>query len=43
MTLFPKENDAKIADAILRTIQKTRQFTYVFNKKALYIYITRTW
>jgi len=36
--LFPKENEQKIADAIL-TIFKTRQDLDIFKKKALYIYI----
>jgi hypothetical protein len=36
--LFPKENDAKIADAILELFRK-RDNLLVFNKKALYIYI----
>ena len=35
---FPKENDAKIADAILELFRK-RDNLEVFNKKALYIYI----
>jgi len=37
-TLFPKENDSKIADAILELFRK-RDILVVFNKKALYIYI----
>lgn len=37
-TLFPKEYDAKIADAILELFRK-RDNIDVFNKKALYIYI----
>jgi hypothetical protein len=37
-TLFPKENDAKIADAILELFRK-RESIDIFNKKALYIYI----
>lgn len=37
-TIFPKENDAKIADAILELFRK-RDSLEVFNKKALYIYI----
>jgi hypothetical protein len=37
-TLFPKEIDAKIADAILELFRK-RESLDVFNKKALYIYI----
>jgi hypothetical protein len=37
-TLFPKEGDAKIADAILELFRK-RDDLEVFNKKALYIYI----
>jgi hypothetical protein len=36
--LFPKDNERKIADAIL-TIFKTRQDLDIFKKKALYIYI----
>jgi DNA-directed RNA polymerase specialized sigma subunit len=36
--LFPKEMDAKIADAILELFRK-RENLDVFNKKALYIYI----
>jgi hypothetical protein len=36
--LFPKENDAKIADSILEIFRK-RENLDVFNKKALYIYI----
>ena len=35
---FPKENDAKTADAILELLKK-RESLEVFNKKALYIYI----
>jgi hypothetical protein len=37
-TLFPKEYDAQIADAILELFRK-REHLDVFNKKALYIYI----
>jgi len=37
-TLFPKEYDAQIADAILELFRK-REYLDVFNKKALYIYI----
>lgn len=37
-SIFPKENDAKIADAILELFRK-RDSLEVFNKKALYIYI----
>ena len=37
-TLFPKDGDAKIADAILELFRK-RESIEVFNKKALYIYI----
>jgi hypothetical protein len=37
-TLFPKESDAKIADAILELFRK-RESIEIFNKKALYIYI----
>jgi len=37
-TLFPKESDARIADAILELFRK-RESIDVFNKKALYIYI----
>jgi hypothetical protein len=36
--LFPKKNDAQIADAILELFRK-REDIEVFNKKALYIYI----
>ena len=36
--LFPKDGDAKIADAILELFRK-RDKLEVFNKKALYIYI----
>lgn len=36
--IFPKEYDAKIADAILELFRKRDQID-VFNKKALYIYI----
>jgi hypothetical protein len=36
--IFPKEYDAKIADAILELFRK-RESIDVFNKKALYIYI----
>ena len=36
--LFPKKNDAEIADAILEIFRK-REDIDVFNKKALYIYI----
>jgi len=36
--LFPKKNDAQIADAILELYRK-REDLEVFNKKALYIYI----
>ena len=37
-TLFPKEEEAKIADAILELFRK-RDHLIIFNKKALYIYI----
>jgi len=37
-TFFPKENDAKIADAVLELFRKRDQID-IFNKKALYIYI----
>ena len=37
-TLFPKESDARIADAILELFRK-RESIEIFNKKALYIYI----
>jgi hypothetical protein len=37
-TLFPKEEEAKIADAILELFRKRDHLT-IFNKKALYIYI----
>jgi hypothetical protein len=36
--MFPKEIDAKIADAILELFRK-REHIDIFNKKALYIYI----
>ena len=36
--LFPKKNDAQVADAILELFRK-REDLEVFNKKALYIYI----
>jgi DNA-directed RNA polymerase specialized sigma24 family protein len=36
--LFPKETDAKVADAILELFRK-REHLDIFNKKALYIYI----
>ena len=36
--LFPKDSDAKIADAILELFRK-RDSLEIFNKKALYIYI----
>tara|TARA_R110000764_G_scaffold239534_1_gene339170 strand:- start:250 stop:954 length:705 start_codon:yes stop_codon:yes gene_type:complete len=38
LKLFPKKNDAQIADAILELFRK-RETIEVFNKKALYIYI----
>tara|TARA_Y100001938_G_C8047908_1_gene410000 strand:- start:198 stop:905 length:708 start_codon:yes stop_codon:yes gene_type:complete len=38
LDLFPKKNDAQIADAILELFRK-REVIEVFNKKALYIYI----
>ena len=38
LELFPKKNDAQIADAILELFRK-RESLEVFNKKALYIYI----
>ena len=37
-TIFPKGNDAQIADAVLELFRK-RDVIDVFNKKALYIYI----
>ena len=37
-TLFPKEDDARVADAILELFRKREQID-IFNKKALYIYI----
>ena len=37
-TLFPKEEDKKVADCILELFRK-RDKIDVFNKKALYIYI----
>ena len=36
--IFPKENDAKVADAVLELFRK-REYLDIFNKKALYIYI----
>ena len=36
--LFPKKNDAQIADAILELF-RNRENIEIFNKKALYIYI----
>lgn len=36
--LFPKDEDAQIADAILELFRK-REYITIFNKKALYIYI----
>ena len=36
--LFPKEEEAKIADAVLELFRKRDHLT-IFNKKALYIYI----
>lgn len=36
--LFPKKNDAQVADAVLELFRK-REYLEVFNKKALYIYI----
>jgi hypothetical protein len=40
-TLFPKDEEAKIADAILELFRK-RDHLPIFNKKALYIYIRET-
>lgn len=37
-TLFPKDQDAKVADAILELFRR-RENIDIFNKKALYIYI----
>jgi hypothetical protein len=37
-TLFPKQNDARIADAIIELFRKSENLD-IFNKKALYIYI----
>ena len=37
-TLFPKEKDAKVADAILEIFRK-RESIDIFNKKAIYLYI----
>jgi hypothetical protein len=37
-SLFPKKNDAQIADAILELF-RNRENIEIFNKKALYIYI----
>jgi hypothetical protein len=36
--IFPKETDARVADAILELFRKRDHLT-IFNKKALYIYI----
>ena len=36
--LFPKEKDAKVADAILEIFRK-RESIDIFNKKAIYLYI----
>ena len=36
--LFPKQNDARIADAILELFRKNENLD-IFNKKALYIYV----
>ena len=36
--LFPRDEEAQIADAILELFRKREQIT-IFNKKALYIYI----
>ena len=36
--LFPKQNDARIADAILELFRKSENLD-IFNKKALYIYV----
>ena len=36
--LFPKVNDARIADAILELFRKSENLD-IFNKKALYIYV----
>ena len=36
--IFPKENDAKVADTVLELFRK-REYLDIFNKKALYIYI----
>jgi hypothetical protein len=36
--LFPKEQDARIADAVLELFRK-REYIDIFNKKALYIFI----
>jgi hypothetical protein len=37
-SLFPKSNDARIADAILELFRKSENLD-IFNKKALYIYV----
>ena len=37
-TLFPKEKDAKVADAILEIFRK-RESIDIFNKKAIYLYV----
>ena len=36
--LFPKQNDARIADAIMELFRKNENLD-IFNKKALYIYV----
>lgn len=36
--IFPKEGDARIADAVLELFRKREHLT-IFNKKALYIYV----
>ena len=36
--IFPKKNDAQIADAVLELF-RNREYIEIFNKKALYIYI----
>ena len=36
--IFPKNNDAQIADAILELFRK-RESIEIFNKKAIYLYI----
>jgi len=41
LSLFPKKNDAQVADAILELFRK-KEYLEIFNKKALYINIRET-